>query len=137
MFRKYHYLNHNLNKASRQFVAFYDGVPVAFDSYLHMPHPIAKNIKRQHRLVVKPDYQGIGIGSRLSNFVAERLKSEGLRITSTTSAPSLMFSRKKNPRWKLKSKGRLISGNKKETMSISSKGKSKSSSRITTNWEFI
>jgi len=126
-------LNHEINKASRQFVAFIEGIPVAFDSCLHMPHPKVKNIKRKHRLVVRPDYQGIGIGSLLSNFVADKLKKEGFRVTSTTSSPALIFSRKNNPRWKLKYKGRQIaSGN-----SISANSKSKSCNRITTNWEFI
>ena len=135
MFRKYHYLNHDLNKAARQFVAFYEGVPVGFDSYLHMPHPISKNIKRQHRLVVKPDYQGIGIGSKMSNWISNKLLKEGFRITSTTSSPSLIYSRKQNIRWKLKEMGR-------KKMQVSKKGiqgfkNSQSTSRITTNWEFI
>lgn len=128
-------MNHDINKASRQFVAFINNEPVAFDSYLHMPHPIAKNIKRQHRLVVKPDYQGIGIGSRLNDFVANLIVSEGFRVTSTTSAPSLIFSRKHNERWKLKTKGR-------KTMKVSKKGikgleKTQSGSRMTTAWEFV
>lgn len=126
-------MNHDINKASRQFVAFIGNEPVAFDSCLHMPHPKAKNIKREHRLVVRPDFQGIGIGSKLSDFVAEKLKSEGFRVTSTTTAPALIFSRKKHPRWKLKHKGRQIASGG----SISEKSKTKSSGRITTNWEFI
>lgn len=128
-------MNHDINKASRQFVAFIDDEPVAFDSCLHMPHPKAKNIKRQHRLVVRPDFQGIGIGARLSDFVANKLKSEGFRVTSTTTAPALIFSRKKHPRWKLKSKGRAAKHNG-DSMGKGSREVG-SSNRITTNWEFI
>jgi GNAT superfamily N-acetyltransferase len=129
-------LNHDINNASRQFVAFIDDEPVALDSCLHMPHPIAKNIKRKHRLVVRPDFQGIGIGSRLSDFVADKLRKEGFRVTSTTTSPALIFARKRNPRWKLKFKGKQACLNKSSTISNTTGGRG-SSRRMTTVWEFI
>ena len=129
-------MNHDINKASRQFVAFIDDEPVVFDSALHMPHPIAKNIKRKHRLVVRPDYQGIGIGFSLSNFVAERLRSEGFRVTSTTTSPALIFARKRDPRWKLRNSGR-VNKNGGKRAGDKCKFSTGSSGRITTNWEFI
>jgi GNAT superfamily N-acetyltransferase len=99
-----------------------------------MPHPIAKNIKRQHRLVVKPDYQGIGIGAKMSNYISNKIIEMGYRVTSTTSAPSLIYSRKHNPRWYLREVGRKKMNNDKS--SIKGMKRSSSASRITTAWEF-
>jgi GNAT superfamily N-acetyltransferase len=130
IFRKYHYLNHEINKSSRQFVAFIGDEPVAFDSVLHLVHPTVKNAKRKHRLVVRPDYQGIGIGSKLSDFVSQKMIEEGYRVFSTTSSPALIQYRKKSNRWKLKRSGRKIGGKANISMNASSK-------RYTTSWEYV
>ncbi|MFB4273794.1 GNAT family N-acetyltransferase [Nonomuraea sp. MTCD27] len=56
-----------------------DGEPVAFLAYRRIQHPATRNLKMEHRLVVLPDYQGLGIRSRLSEWMGQRLYEEGFR----------------------------------------------------------
>ena len=59
---------------------------------------------RVSRLVVLPDYQGIGIGKRLLNFVAELYTSQiNLPFYLVTSNPQLI--RGNLPNWKVKRAG--------------------------------
>ena len=78
----------------------------AWLSVLHMPHPKSKNIKKVHRLVVLPDFQGLGIGSYFTNYIANHYLSQNFRFTITTTNPSLIHSFKKNEKWKCTNFGR-------------------------------
>jgi ABC-type lipoprotein export system ATPase subunit len=113
IFKKYHYLNHNINNASKQFVLYYENMPVAFCAYLHQPHSIIKNLKRITRLVVLPDFQGIGIGKKLLDTIAEHIVNNNFRLTIVTSTPTLYMNLKKDKKWICKSIGN------KQTHSIS------------------
>jgi len=105
-FRKHHYLNHDLNHAAKQFVGYIDGKPVGFCAVLHQPHSKSGNIKRCTRLVVVPDYQGLGIGGRMLDYIGKKYLDDGYRFTIVTSNPALNHSLKKNSNWKLRSVGR-------------------------------
>lgn len=102
MFRKHHYLDTNINKAAVCFVAFIDTVPVAFAAILHFPHQSANNIKRGHRTVCLPDYQGVGIGSALSNYVGSICRGLGYRYISQTSHPAMIRTRNNSSLWVMK-----------------------------------
>lgn len=108
MFSKYHYLSHSHNNAARVFIATLNDEICGFCSVLHLPHPKVKNIKKVHRLVVLPDYQGAGIGNILLNEIGKIIKLEKNRYTIVTSAPSLINSLKKNNDWKCNHFGRLM-----------------------------
>jgi GNAT superfamily N-acetyltransferase len=58
-------------------------------------------VRRISRLVVLPDYQGIGIGSRLLGAVADLLKSAGYRVTITASHPALIGHLQRSPHWRI------------------------------------
>jgi GNAT superfamily N-acetyltransferase len=68
-FRQYHYLNGKLGAGVRCYVAMYQLKPVAFIAVAQVR--MRSHYYRVSRLVVLPDYQGIGIGKRLLNFIAE------------------------------------------------------------------
>ena len=131
LFRKYHYLNISINNASRQFIAYCNDEPCGFCAVLHFPHPNAKNIKKCTRLVVLPDYQGIGIGFKLLNFVAELFVRDKYKFVIVTSTPSLITSFKQSKCWNLKRFGRL----KHHTGVL--RGDFNSTNRITTSWEYV
>jgi len=101
MFRKYHYLSHSFNKAAHTFVCTCNGKLAGFSSALIFAHPIRKNTFREHRTVVFPDYQGVGIGHALSNFVADYHVKQGKTYISTTSNPAMIMARKKDPNWRM------------------------------------
>lgn len=100
VFRTHHYLSDNLHQAARCFGAFAEGRPVAFCAVLHFPHPKAKNIKRGHRTVVLPDYQGLGLGPALSEFVGSVVRGLGYRYLSQTSHPRMIRARKASTKWR-------------------------------------
>jgi len=98
-FKDFHYLSHDHNNAAHKYVCEIKGVSVAWCSVLHFPHPKVKNMKRIHRIVVKPDYQGIGIGIRFLNEIAEMYKSQKYRIALVTSSPAFIHGLQKCKNW--------------------------------------
>lgn len=96
MFSKYHYLSSTHNNAANVFICMINDEIAGFISILHFPHPKIKNIKKVHRLVVFPDYQGLGIGGKLLNEIAKIYTKEKYRFTIVTSAPNLINSLKKS-----------------------------------------
>lgn len=96
---KYHYLDHNLHMAARQFVGIIDGEVVAHTSYIQFP--MKKGWKREHRLVVHPDYQGIGIGTKFQKAVAQIIYDEGRTVITTTTTPALVNALRKDQDWTL------------------------------------
>jgi ABC-type lipoprotein export system ATPase subunit len=135
IFRDYHYLNHNLHTGAQCFLGTINSRPVAFSSYLHFPHPTTKNAKREHRTVVLPDYQGLGLGNRISDFVAEYCKQRGFRYMSTTSQPSMIHYRNKSDLWSLTRFASHVS--KQGKSSALTKRMTTSSNRLTSSFEYI
>jgi GNAT superfamily N-acetyltransferase len=104
VFREHHYLNsERLGAGVRCYVAKLDDKPVGFIAVAHV-HMKARYL-RVSRLVVLPDYQGIGVGKRLLNFVAEFFTSQLPEIPFylVTSNPQLV--RGNLERWKIKRVG--------------------------------
>ena len=77
---------------------------VAFIGVIHFPHPNNKRIKKVTRLVVLPDYQGIGLGVAFLNAVAGFYKDYDFEIT--TSAKNLIHALNKHTNWRLERYGR-------------------------------
>ena len=74
MFRSYHYLNGSLGAGVRCYTADYQSKPIAFIAVACVR--MKAKYYRVSRLVVLPDYQGIGVGKRLLNFIAELYTSQ-------------------------------------------------------------
>ena len=122
----------NLNKSAHCYIAYFDKNPVAFFAVLHFPHPHVKNFKRGHRLVVLPDYQGLGIGHILSSEIAKIYAQEGYRFIITSSTKSLYNQRKKDDNWMIVRKGRVTRGSTNTELK-----KSLSVNKLTYSYEFI
>lgn len=111
MFSKHHYLDHKHNKAARVYVCYINDGLAGFISVLPQPGSGLKNNWRVHRLVVLPDYQGIGIGIKILNDIAKLYKAEGLKMRIVSSAPSLLRAlNKPNSGWKCIAFGRSKNG---------------------------
>ena len=100
LFRPHHYLSGALHVAARCAAAFVDGAPVGFCAWYRFPHPKVQNIMVNHRTVVLPDWQGIGIGTRLVNAVGQRLHREGNRFRTTTAHPAMIAALRHSDRWR-------------------------------------
>jgi GNAT superfamily N-acetyltransferase len=73
-------------------------------------------VRRITRVVVLPDYQGIGVGRRLLASVAERTLAEpGIReVRLTTSHPAMIAGLRGSGRWRIL--GRYRAGNSRQTL---------------------
>jgi len=98
LFRKHHYLNTEIHVAAQCYAAFWRQKPVAFVAAMFFPHPRTR-MWREHRAVCLPDFQGVGIGTALSDYVASIYKRE-CRYVSITSHPAMMQSRMRAKNWK-------------------------------------
>ena len=59
-----------------------------------------KRTKRITRLVVLPEFQGLGIGPKLAEAVAEHQVALGNRVTITASHPAIVAWCSHSPRWR-------------------------------------
>jgi len=98
MFARHHYLSASLNPTARSYLATWKGVPVAFAATL--PVIGCKDHRRFTRLVTLPDFQGMGIGTRVLVEVASLHREEGHRVNSTSSHPSLIRHCRHSALWK-------------------------------------
>jgi GNAT superfamily N-acetyltransferase len=74
---------------------------------------LTKNLFRISRLVVLPDYQGLGIGNIMNEWIGEFMWKEGRkRLSIVTTHPGLILSYSKSPKWKMNyfKKGARIEG---------------------------
>lgn len=116
-FEGHHYLSRTFTGAHTFIAVTKDGQPVAFAAISAFPSGTVKNAWRGHRTVVAPDYQGLGLGARLSEWVGEWVLRElGGRYYCKTSHPRLGEYRESSPYWKPTSKNKRIRKASKETM---------------------
>lgn len=106
MFKEHHYLDTSINKASRCYLATWNDYPVGFASSIRFPNGNIENGWREHRTVVLPDFQGMGIGKSLSNSVADLFIEDDCRYFSRTAHPKFGEYREKSDKWKATSKNK-------------------------------
>jgi ABC-type lipoprotein export system ATPase subunit len=99
-FKKHHYLSDKVNKAARYFVFEWNEVPVCLVSVVNQPSGYVRRSVRGSRTVVLPDFQGLGIGSAVSNYIASIHRNIGLRYFTKTVNPALGEYRNNSPLWK-------------------------------------
>lgn len=104
MFRQHHYLDGNINKSSRCWIAIWNKNPVGFASVLRFPNGNFSNGWREHRTVILPDYQGLGFGVRLSDAIGEMFLNNKCRFFSKTAHPRFGQYRNQSSKWRGTSK---------------------------------
>lgn len=129
IFKEYHYLSSAHNNAAHKYIAEINNKIIGWISFLHFPHPKVKNIKRVHRIVILPDYQGIGIGNKLLDEMSQKYKKENFRISLTTSSPSLIFGLQKRNNW-------IMTRSPMRTSASKGLGIMTSSNRLTASFEY-
>lgn len=106
VFAPHHYLTAKLHRSANCWIAVWDGVMVGFASSISFPHGHIKNAYREHRTVILPDYQGLGLGVRLSDAIAEIHRMEGKRYFSRTAHPRMGHYRDQSADWRATSSSR-------------------------------
>ena len=97
----HHYLNgDDLHPLARCYVATVRGNPGAFGAAIPFPHGHIRNAWRETRTVTLPEYQGLGLGVRLSDWIAAAHVRAGYRYFSRTSHPRMGEYRDRHPNWR-------------------------------------
>lgn len=94
LFAPFHYLTAELNRAAKCYVLFVEGQPAAFCGVLAFPHrkQEARNIRRNSRTVVLPDYQGLGLAFVLMDTLGACHATLGYRFRCYPAHPPFIRS---------------------------------------------
>lgn len=124
IFKQHHYLTQDLNKASKCFALTWNDKPTSFIAILPLPSGTIQNAFRVSRLVVLPDYQGLGFGIKLLNYIGAMYKAIGKTLYIKTSNPSLFMGMTRNEtNWKLVTENNNIEQIKKTNDKLIADGK--------------
>ncbi len=131
-FGEHHYLSRSLSPAARCYLGKVDGMPATFTAVLYWPHPQRPGW-REHRTVCLPEFQGVGIGNRMSEFVAGMFRATALAYRSVTSSPAMIKHRARSGCWRMtRAPGRVAGLPKKRSLRASA-----SIHRRTASFEYV
>lgn len=139
-FRHAHYLSHDHSKAAECFavVADFGGDMgkrlVAWSSWLPFVGHLkdGQKMKRTHRTVCLPDYQGIGLGNAVQTFLASMYKGLGYRAVIGTSHPAFIAGLKRSSDWIMTKAPSMRSRDNDER-----KAASRAADRLMASFEFV
>ena len=124
IFKNHHYLSEELNKAAKCFLILFNDKPICFMAILPMPSGTIQNAYRVSRLVVLPDFQGLGIGMKILNIFGSMYLADNKSLYIKTSNPSLFKGMKRNTtNWKLTNQNNNIEQIKKTNIRLINQGK--------------
>lgn len=104
LFGHHHYVARDLAQSATCFVAFWEGRPVAFDSWMpFFGKTKTGKARRGHRTVCLPDYQGVGIGNALVRHCASMWAGLGYQVFSCTGHPAEIANRVRSKEWRMTS----------------------------------
>lgn len=98
MFASHHYLNGQLSPSARCYCGIWAGQIVAFAAILaSMGHT---GVRRVHRLVVLPDFQGCGIGRAMLKMLGQLCSRSGHRLSLVSTHPAMLRGLKADTQWR-------------------------------------
>lgn len=101
IFKKHHYLTEDVNKSYMFFLFEWNEKPIAIGVIGRQIGRGVGNAYRDSRIVVLPDFQGMGIGTYISNFLGGISKSKGFRYFTKTIHPALgEWRNREKDKWK-------------------------------------
>lgn len=138
-FKAHHYLSADINKGSRCWVATWDGSIVGFYATLAQPSGTMSNAWRGTRMVVLPEFQGLGISSALCESVASIHLESGKRFFAKTASYLLGEHRESSKKWRPTSKNKMKRKDYKSGRcnKFSESHKARHADRFTYSHEFI
>ena len=117
LFKDHHYLSSSISQNAICYVGCINGVPVVFNSWKSFfgskDKKTQRNAKFAHRMVVLPDYQGLGLSNILTEQIAAMWDALNYRVLFRTSHPAEIAKKNKSLKWGLISQGRSKADNSK------------------------
>lgn len=138
VFREHHYLTADFNKGCQVFLLYWNNVLIGLNSILNLPSGSYKYAFRTHRLVILPDYQNLGCGTKFEEFIGEYLLKQSCRLFLRTSHLRLGFHCQESNLWKENSTSKKIRKDK-ETVTESQKKRFKNTDfkRAAYSFEYV
>lgn len=99
LFKQHHYLTDELNKAANNYLILWNKQPIAFIGILPFPGVGDEKTRRVSRIVVLPDFQGLGIGKRILNYISSLYAKEESIMYIRTMSPALGLALSKDKNW--------------------------------------
>lgn len=137
MFSRYHYMSAQIPKNGEIFALYHEGRPIAVTSYRYFPHPKVTDIRMGARLVVLPDWQGLGIATILETWLGEYLHERGLRYRNAVAHPTMVRIYSGSPRWKQASDNRVFLKSGKRARKSLSLSQAKSRRLSVKSFEYV
>jgi ABC-type lipoprotein export system ATPase subunit/GNAT superfamily N-acetyltransferase len=137
LFKQHHYLTEDLLISSKNYVFLWNDKPVAFIGIIPFPSGVIQNAFRISRVVVLPDYQGLGIGSKICDYISKLYKTDNKTIYIKTSNPALWSFFEKSINWQFCGE---TNGELKESMMSTRDKKNddlQTSNRISKSYKYI
>lgn len=100
VFGQHHYLTQEFNKGAQVYLLYWNDTLVGFNSFLNMPSGTSKFCFRTHRMVILPDYQGLGIGTKFEEFMGEYFLKQNKKMFLRTTHLRLGKHCTESPLWK-------------------------------------
>ena len=99
-FSRFHYLDTAISRSAHYYILLLGDKPIGFHAAIHSTNRDIHSYWRGHRTVILPEFQGMGIGTRFSDAIADIYVSRGLRYFSKTAHPSFGEHREKSDLWR-------------------------------------
>lgn len=104
-FKQHHYLTEECSKSCKFFLFTWFDKPVGINAVIPQPSGHFNNGVRESRIVILPEYQGLGLGYKISEFTAGIYKNSDYRYFTKTVHPALgKYRNSKTNIWKGTSK---------------------------------
>ena len=110
LFKHHHYLTADLSQAAEMYILEMNGQYIGFFGILPFPGVGDAKTRRLSRMVILPDFQGLGIGTSVFNYLCSLYKSEEHQMYVRTVSPGLGEFMKKNKNWEATSSNGKIPG---------------------------
>lgn len=105
-FSRYHYLSELLPGGHIMTFGLFSGKnQIGFQCFAnYVPHrkdTFKARIMHSNRVVIHPDYAGLGLGIRMTNAASKIVHDQGYQVMAKFSSAPMYLSRKNDPNWKL------------------------------------
>lgn len=80
---------------------------------LPLPTGMMKHVYKTHRLVILPDFQGLGIGTKVHDFIAKLYVEKGYKYYARTTHVRMISHFKNSNEWKESSSNNQVRSNKR------------------------
>lgn len=100
MFAHHHYLSVDLSHAAECWLATVEQRPAVFAAVINHRGQ-NEDCRREHRIVCLPDFQGVGLGSAVSESIAAIYTGLGFTYYSRSGHPAMIHHRSRSLKWRL------------------------------------